>query len=221
MNWMNWKTWTAAAVILIVVFAIYSYAANDAGDSTLAPAATARSANARRAATPLAAPPGVEPVQIGLLEAESGSYSSDRNLFAYKEPPPPPPPPPPKPPPPPPDQDSDGVPDFRDNCVSIANPDQRDVDRDGVGSACETDSEVPPPPPPPVPPQFTYKFIGMFGRPQSPIATFARDGEIVNAKVGDVIEGKFVLRRIGIESAEISFVGFPPDVTKRIPLAAQ
>jgi hypothetical protein len=89
-----------------------------------------------------------------------------------------------------------------------------------MGSACD-DGEVPPPPPPPVPPAFTYKFIGTFGRPQSPIATFARDGEIVNARIGDVIEGKFILRRIGIESAEIGFVGFPPDITQRVPLGSQ
>ncbi|HYI12972.1 MAG TPA: thrombospondin type 3 repeat-containing protein [Thermoanaerobaculia bacterium] len=220
---MNWKTWTAVAVVLIAVFAIYSYAANDGGDAGAAtPAAASPTDSVKRSTGRMAAPPGVEPVQIELLEAESGSFRSDRNLFAYKEPPPPPPPPPVAPPPPPPDQDKDGVPDFRDNCVSVANPDQSDVDRDGIGSACEQDgSEVPPPPPPPQPPQFNYKFIGMFGRPQSPIATFARDGEIVNAKVGDVIEGKFVLRRIGIESAEIGFVGFPPDVTRRIPLGSQ
>jgi hypothetical protein len=103
----------------------------------------------------------------------------------------------------------------------VVNPDQTDVDRDGIGAACETTPELPPPPPPQTPPQFTYKFIGMFGRPQSPIATFARDGEIVNARVGETIEGKFILRRIGIESAEIGFVGFPPDVTQRIPLGVR
>ena len=69
-----------------------------------------------------------------------------------------------------------------------------------------------------MPPQFTYKFIGTFGRPQNPIATFTRDGDIVNARIGDVIDGKFILKRIGIESAEIGFVGFPPDVTLRVPL---
>jgi hypothetical protein len=102
--------------------------------------------------------------------------------------------------------------------VSVANPDQSDIDRDGIGTQCETEPEAVPPPPPPVPPQFTYKFIGTFGRPQSPIATFARDGDIVNARIGDVIDGKFILKRIGIESAEIGFVGFPPDVTQRVPL---
>lgn len=212
MNWMNWKTWTAAAVILIAVFAIYTFAAPDSGGAGATAVPTRTAARGTAAATP-----GVEPVRLDLLEAESGSYKSDRNIFAYREPPPPPPPPPPEPPPPPPDRDNDGIPDFRDNCPDVANPDQRDVDQDGIGSACD-EGEVPPPPPAPKPPQFTWKFIGVFGPPQNPIATFARDGEIVNARVGDVIEGKFVLRRIGIESAEIGFVGFPGDTTQRIPL---
>jgi hypothetical protein len=43
----------------------------------------------------------------------------------------------------------------------------------------------------------------------------------VNARVGEIIEGKFILRRIGIESAEIGYVGFPPDVTLRVPLGSQ
>lgn len=217
MDRMNWKTWTAAALMLIAVFAIYNtFAAPDGRrEKPVAAAAQQKPAPARAVA---AAPPGVEPVRLDLLDAESGSYRSDRNLFAYKEPPPPPPPPPSPPPTLPPDQDKDGIPDFRDNCVSVANPDQSDVDRDGIGTQCETSPEVPPPPPPPVPPQFTFKFIGTFGRPQSPIATFTRDGDIVNARIGDVIDGKFILKRIGIESAEIGFVGFPPDVTQRVPL---
>jgi hypothetical protein len=219
MDWMNWKTWTAVAVILIAVFAIYTFAAPDARDA--APASAAGQ-SARTAAGPQQrVTPGVEGIRFDLLEGEPGSYRSDRNLFSYEEPPPPPPPPPVAPPPPPPDRDKDGIPDFRDNCPDTANADQSDIDRDGVGTACETEAEKPPPPPKPKPPQFTWKFIGMFGRPQSPIATFTRDGEIVNAKAGDVIEGKFILRRIGIESVEIGFVGFPPDTTQRVPLGAE
>ena len=229
MNWMNWKNWTAAALILLVGFAIYTFASperrhTDSGaTSTLSTIDAAEGAvvpaPGRPAAARTTAPtPGVTPIRMDLLEPESGSYRSDRNIFAYVEPPPPPPPPAPKPPPPPPDQDKDGVPDFRDNCVAVANPDQRDIDQDGVGSACETDGEVPPPPPPPVPPAFTWKFIGVFGPPQNPIATFAREGEIVNVRVGEVMEGKFILRHIGIESAEIGFVGFPQDQRQRIPL---
>ncbi|MBV8517441.1 MAG: thrombospondin type 3 repeat-containing protein [Acidobacteria bacterium] len=225
---MNWKPWTAAALLLIAAFAIYTFASPESSSPAPVAASSGPADGELSADAPSSAPgahrvaqnvvPGVEPVRTDLLEPESGSYRSERNLFAYKEPPPPPPPPAAAPPPPPPDQDKDGIPDFRDNCVKVPNPDQKDIDGDGIGTACEQEPEIPPPPPAPVPPQFNYKFIGMFGRPQSPIATFAREGEIVNARIGDVIEGKFILRRIGIESAEIGFVGFPPDVTQRIPL---
>jgi hypothetical protein len=223
MDWMNWKTWTVVAVVLIAVFAIYTFASPDGGDAASpAPDTAGGAASAQARPAPVLAPPGVDPVRLDLLEAESGSYKSTRNLFAYKEPPPvvvvPPTPPPVAPPP---DQDKDGVPDFRDNCVSVANPDQQDVDRDGIGTVCDEQPEVPPPPPPPVPPQFTWKFIGMFGRPQNPIATFAKEGEIVNARAGEIIEGKFILRRIGIESVEIGYVGFAPDITLRVPLGSQ
>jgi hypothetical protein len=211
MDWMNWKTWTAVALLLIAVFAIYIFAAPDAREG--GPVTS-------RAATPVAQAnptPGVEQVRLDLLDAETGSYRSNRNLFAYREPPPPPPPPPPPAPTPPPDRDGDGIPDFQDNCPDVWNPDQQDIDGDGIGTACD-DEEIPPPPPPPKPPQFTWKLIGVFGTSQNPIAAFAREGEILNARTGEVIEGKFILRRIGIESVEIGFTGFPPDVRQRVPL---
>ena len=37
------------------------------------------------------------------------------------------------------DQDGDGIPDARDNCPEIPNPDQRDTDGDGIGNACDPD----------------------------------------------------------------------------------
>ena len=39
------------------------------------------------------------------------------------------------------DEDGDGVPDSRDNCVSAINPDQADADGDGVGDACQAAGE--------------------------------------------------------------------------------
>lgn len=40
---------------------------------------------------------------------------------------------------PPPDKDQDGVPDVDDSCPEVANPDQRDLDQDGLGDACDED----------------------------------------------------------------------------------
>ncbi|MEQ6340462.1 MAG: dockerin type I domain-containing protein [Gammaproteobacteria bacterium] len=37
------------------------------------------------------------------------------------------------------DSDSDGVPDYADNCLKIPNPDQLDSDGDGYGNICDGD----------------------------------------------------------------------------------
>lgn len=214
MDWMSWKTWTTAGVFIIVLFAIYTFAAPEPAADQRPVASGSRSVQGQRTARTAE----VEPVHMEWLEAQSGSFNSRRNVFAFPAPPPPPPPPQPAPPP---DKDRDGIPDFQDNCPNVPNPDQQDIDRDGIGTACETEAEVAPPPPPPpkpVPPPFPYRFIGTFGSAGNPIATFTREGEIVNARVGDIIDGKFILRRIGIESVEIGFTGFPPDERQRIPL---
>jgi hypothetical protein len=41
------------------------------------------------------------------------------------------------------DTDGDGVPDDRDNCPLVANPDQTDSDGDGSGNACDSNSFAP------------------------------------------------------------------------------
>jgi hypothetical protein len=219
MDWMNWKTWTVVGVILIAIFAIYSFAStsNAVDPAPARPTASTRPARVARTVTT----PGVPMLHTEWLDAQSGSYKSARNLFGYVEPPPKPPEPAPKAAPPPPDKDNDGIPDFRDNCPVTYNPDQKDENANGKGDVCDPDYAAwkqQQPLPAPVPPQFTMKYIGTFGPVNNPIATFNGNGEIVNVRVGETIDGKFVLRSIGIESVEIGYVGFPADVKTRVPL---
>lgn len=212
MDWKNWKTWSLLTAVVLALLVIYAFG-NPAGllrDVNTSPATDTTPAGASQGESPVEAE---SLVRLEMVEPQASSYEIDRNLFGFVEPPPKPPPPPPKPPPPPPDSDGDGVPDARDNCPDVPNPDQKDIDRDGIGTACD-DDEKPPPPPKPKPPAFDWKFLGTFGPPHAPIATFSKGGEIVNVREGDVIGGKFVLKKIGLESAVIGYVDFPNETTR-------
>lgn len=54
------------------------------------------------------------------------------------------------------DPDHDGIPTFWDNCPTVANPDQRDSNGNGIGDACE-------PPPAPVPATTTAGAVALTG----------------------------------------------------------
>lgn len=220
MNWKNWKGWLLVAAVVLSAWVIYAFASSPRDTSPASPAAASSAAS--RPASGTAQPRtqlagGVEPIRLDWLEPESARYNSRRNLFAFVEPPPPPPPPAPKPVTPP-DKDKDGIPDFQDNCPDVPNTDQTDIDRNGIGAACQPTAEIPPPPPPPKPPEFDYKLLGTFGTAKRPIAAFSKGEEIVNVRVGETFGGKFILRSIGIESVDIGFVGFPPDQYKRVAI---
>ena len=40
------------------------------------------------------------------------------------------------------DSDNDGIPDSQDNCPSISNPDQSDIDNDGLGDSCDDINDI-------------------------------------------------------------------------------
>lgn len=74
----------------------------------------------------------------------------------------------------------------------------------------------PPPAPTPKPPEIAFKFIGTFGSKEHPIAVVQQGDEILNVRAGDTLFGKFVLRKVGYESIDVGFVGFPPSETRRL-----
>ncbi|MEO8430321.1 MAG: hypothetical protein ABI592_02350 [Acidobacteriota bacterium] len=115
-----------------------------------------------------------------------------RNLFDLRPPTPVPPPPPTRAPPPPP----------------------------SAGSA-EFVGPLPPPPPTPTPapPDVSFKFIGTFGPKERPIAVLLLGEQILNARAGDVVFDRFILRRVNYESIDVGFVGFAPTETRRIGIA--
>ena len=120
-----------------------------------------------------------------------GEYEPGRDPFRFYEPPPPPPPPPrPQPPPP------------RPQPVAPQPPPGPVV------------------PPKPQPPPIDVQYLGSFGPEAAPIAVFTDpDGEqIWNVRIGEVIEGKFRVVRIGYESVDLGYVGFPDEPPTRLPV---
>ena len=64
-------------------------------------------------------------------------------------------------------------------------------------------------------PDFPMRYIGTFGLARDPIAVFAANGEIVNAKIGDVLGAGFRLAAIGLESVDVST---PQGRTQRVAM---
>jgi len=75
-----------------------------------------------------------------------------------------------------------------------------------------------PPPTPIVPPAIPFRAIGIFGPRERPIVTFEDGPRLINAREGDVLDGRFILRRVGRESVDFAFVGLPSDITRRLPV---
>ena len=77
----------------------------------------------------------------------------------------------------------------------------------------------PPPPTPIIPPAIPYKAIGIFGPKELPIVALEDNGRLINARAGDTLDGRFILRQINQESVDFAFVGLPSEIIKRLPLS--
>ncbi len=77
----------------------------------------------------------------------------------------------------------------------------------------------PPPPPPPQPPPLDVTLVGIFGPEHRRIAVLT-DGDawFQNALEQEVIREKFIVHKIGFESVDFRFVGFPDAEPKRIEI---
>jgi hypothetical protein len=157
-------------------------------DSTELSARGSRHSRARNAA-----PEDVPLITSRDLEPRlrTGAGDTGRDLFDLREPTPPPPPTPTPAPPPPP----------------------------GPGHPAFVGPLVPPPPPPtPVPPDPPFKLIGIFGPKERPIAVLTNGDDILNVRAGQVVFGRWIVQKVGYESMDVGFVGYPATETRRLPI---
>ena len=92
---------------------------------------------------------------------------------------------------------------FRQRAVPTAPP--RAIGAPGRGAPVIV-GPPPPPPGPPPPPPIALKYIGVLDTAQGKVAIF-RDsgGNIINGKEGAIIDGRYRLLKIGVESADLAY----------------
>ena len=184
-------------VILLLFFVVKWSGRDPAAAPTVATAPDSIEDPPRPAIGRRPRPRAAEPEEVPLLTARDleplvggGGGGTGRDLFDLREPTPrPAPPPTPAPPPPP----APGEPRF-------------------VGPI-PPPAPTPTPPPPPAP----FKLIGIFGPRDAPIAVLQTGDEIANARAGDVIQGRWIIKKVGYESIDVGFVGYPAE-TRRLPI---
>ena len=77
---------------------------------------------------------------------------------------------------------------------------------------------VPTTPREPQPPPIDVEYLGSLGPESRKVAVFMKDELVINALVGDVVNKKFRVHAIGLESVDLSFEGFPNASPERLPL---
>lgn len=139
----------------------------------------------------------VEPLRVADLDRVPASTTPGRDPWRFVDPPPPPPPPPPRGP------SADDLRRLQEERDRLARQRAAEMARQQIEQAK------------PQPPAFPYRYLGNFG-PGRRIAVFTDGQTIVNAREGEVVDGKFVVERIGYESVDIKFVGFPDVPPQRL-----
>ncbi|MEO8277107.1 MAG: hypothetical protein ABI639_12910 [Thermoanaerobaculia bacterium] len=145
--------------------------------------------------TAQALPQEMTELRIAELQSPTGALSVGRDPFRYGPFPAPPPPPPP-------------------TRAELAERARLAEEARLAREAAAREALIPRPPP------VTLVYLGSFGSERRRIAVFAdAAGEnLYNVRVGDTVEGKFIVDRIGYESVDLKFVGFPDEPAKRLAI---
>jgi hypothetical protein len=75
----------------------------------------------------------------------------------------------------------------------------------------------PTPIPTPAPPEPPFRLIGIFGPKDHPIAALQVGDELINAREGQVVLRAWIIRKVGYESVDVGFVGYPAEM-RRLPI---
>jgi hypothetical protein len=62
-------------------------------------------------------------------------------------------------------------------------------------------------------------YLGWLGPDRLPVAVFRDGDDVLAVPVGGTMKQKFVVRQVGPTGVTVGFVGYPNDVTSRVPLA--
>ena len=145
----------------------------------------------------------VEELRVADLTVRPRNDSPGRDPWRFVEPPPPPPPPQPQPHVP----TAEELERMRQAQAELERRRQEELARQQAEALI------------PKPPQLTMTYVGSFGTPNRRIAVFFDGKDIHNALEGDIIDGKFIVARIGYESVDIKFVGFPNTPAQRLAVS--
>ena len=132
-----------------------------------------------------AQPTTVVELEVARLDSPPRDFEVGRDLFRFGPPPAPPPPPPP-------------------TAEELAERRRQEEARRLRELEAARLAAIP------KPPRVTLRYLGSFGPEGAKIAVLTdRAGtSLWNARVGDIIEGKFIVAAIGLESVDLKFVGF-------------
>jgi hypothetical protein len=169
---------------LLVVALVVRYGVLSAQKPANDPAARVRNLSVESRAGKVAT------LELASLDAPASSYSPGRDPWRFFDPPPPPPPPPRQP-------SKEELERLR-----LAAEEAARLAAARARVAAEEARR-------PKPPQVTFGYLGSFGPAARRIAVLSDGANIWNAREGDIVEGKFEVAKIGLESVDIKFVGFP------------